>query len=102
MSYLEQAREAYKRRMAARVVETAGGAAPAVQCETSELSERTPLAAAPMPPMHDPEEHAGSMNTVTGPPCWACRKAVYWLRRNEDGGGSVCATCHPPAEGARP
>jgi hypothetical protein len=101
MTYLEQAREAYKRRIAARVAETAGGTAQAAECETSELSERTTLTATPVPPMHDAEEHAGRMNTVTGPPCWACRKAVYWLRRKEDGGGPVCATCHPPPAAER-
>jgi hypothetical protein len=100
MSYLKQAQDAYMRLQARQAAPSGHRPAVAAQCAKSALSARSPVVPAVWSPIDSTTVQAGPMNTVIGPSCWACRRAVYWLRRKEVGGGLVCATCHPPAEGA--
>jgi hypothetical protein len=96
MSYLKQAQEAYIRLQAGQRLAAVGQTPEDIQCEKSEVSEKSPVLSALLPPIDDDVEHPGGVKMVTGPACWACRRAVYWVRRKEVGGGVVCATCHPP------
>ena len=101
MSYLKQAQDAYRRLQAGLRLAAAAQTPEAMQCEKSELSEKSPVLSALLPPIDDDAEHAGGVEVLTGPACWACRRAVYWIRRKEVGGGIVCATCHPPPAAER-
>ena len=96
MSYLKQAQDAYRRLQAGQRLAAAAQTPEAIQCKKSELSEKSPVLSALLPPIDHDAEHAGGVKVLTGPACWACRRAVYWIRRKEVGGGIVCATCHPP------
>jgi hypothetical protein len=93
MSYLKQAQDAYKRRMAGQAVDGANSTADAAHCEISALSERTPVAPASLPPVH----HTDDPWVKPTAPCMVCGQVRWrvWCHDERKVWQWICNGCRP-------